>query len=194
MLPQGAGGSHLPLLRAAWPESLALPRVTDAPPPGYLERLRRLCAIDSPDRPPRGARRVRDADRASGPPRPAAPSTSLPSPVGLHVVARTHGAGGRRILLLGHHDTVFPPGTAAARPVRIEGERALGPGVADMKGGVLVGLAALERLARSGPTRPSSCTACPTRRAATSRRSRSRRCTAPTPRSASSAGASRARS
>ncbi len=68
--------------------------------------------------------------------------------MGLHVVARTHGSG-PRILLLGHHDTVFPLGTAAARPVRVEGERALGPGVADMKGGVLVGLAALERLAES---------------------------------------------
>ena len=70
----------------------------------------------------------------------------LPSPVGLHVVARTPAVGAGRILLLGHHDTVFPTGTAAARPLRVEGERALGPGVADMKGGVLVGLAALERL------------------------------------------------
>ena len=39
----------------------------------------------------------------------------VPSPVGLHVVARTHGAGPARALL-GHHDTVFPPGTAARGP------------------------------------------------------------------------------
>ena len=58
--------------------------------------------------------------------------------------------------------------------MRVEGERALGPGVADMKGGVLVGLAALERLAAQRHRGASSCTACPTRRAATSRRTRSR--------------------
>ncbi len=75
----------------------------------------------------------------------------LPSPVGLHVVARSGRPDGRRTLLLGHHDTVFPLGTAAVRPVEVDGERALGPGVADMKGGILIGLAALERLAAHAP-------------------------------------------
>src|SRR5437870_7299532 len=39
------------------------------------------------------------------------------------------GQGGRRVLLLGHMDTVFPEGTAAARPFRVEGHMAHGPGV-----------------------------------------------------------------
>lgn len=42
-----------------------------------------------------------------------------------------------KILLLGHRDTVFPVGTAKQRPFKIEGGRAYGPGVADMKSGIV---------------------------------------------------------
>ena len=42
------------------------------------------------------------------------------------------------VLLLGHMDTVFPAGTAKQRPFRIEGEMAHGPGVADMKAGIVM--------------------------------------------------------
>ena len=59
----------------------------------------------------------------------------VPSPDGVHVIASTTGGGTGRTLLIGHHDTVFVPGTGAARPVRIEGTRALGPGVADQEDG-----------------------------------------------------------
>lgn len=41
------------------------------------------------------------------------------------------------VLLLGHMDTVFPEGTAKERPFRIEGNYAYGPGVLDMKSGLL---------------------------------------------------------
>jgi glutamate carboxypeptidase len=61
-------------------------------------------------------------------------------------VARLRGSGQGRIMLLGHLDTVYPDGTAAARPMRIEGDKVLGPGVDDMKGGLLVGLYALRHL------------------------------------------------
>ncbi len=56
------------------------------------------------------------------------------------------GAGKARILIIAHFDTVFGPGTAAARPFRIEGERAHGPGVGDEKGGVVCALTALKIL------------------------------------------------
>jgi glutamate carboxypeptidase len=46
--------------------------------------------------------------------------------------------GERNILLMGHRDTVFPEGEAARRPFRVEGEHGLGPGVADMKAGVVM--------------------------------------------------------
>ncbi|HLS53486.1 MAG TPA: M20 family metallopeptidase [Tissierellaceae bacterium] len=41
------------------------------------------------------------------------------------------------ILIIGHMDTVFKKGTAAERPFTIKGDRAYGPGVADMKSGLL---------------------------------------------------------
>ncbi len=71
----------------------------------------------------------------------------VPSPDGLHLIASTQGAGRGRVLFIGHHDTVFPAPTAVERPVTVAGGRLFGPGVADMKGGVLVSLDALARLA-----------------------------------------------
>ncbi|MFL5776557.1 MAG: M20 family metallopeptidase [Chloroflexota bacterium] len=61
------------------------------------------------------------------------------------------GGGARRVVLIGHMDTVFDPGTAAARPFRIEDGRAYGPGVTDMKSGLLAGLYALKALVARGP-------------------------------------------
>ena len=66
------------------------------------------------------------------------------------VIGRIEGTGGPRVLMIGHTDTVFDPGTVAARPFRIEGARALGPGVSDMKGGLLTGFFAVETLQEAG--------------------------------------------
>jgi glutamate carboxypeptidase len=56
---------------------------------------------------------------------------------------------GPRVLVIGHLDTVFDPGTAAERPFRVEDGIAHGPGVTDMKSGLLAGLYAL-RAVRTG--------------------------------------------
>jgi glutamate carboxypeptidase len=53
---------------------------------------------------------------------------------------------GPRLLLIAHLDTVFDPGTAARRPFRIDGGIARGPGVTDMKSGLLAGLYAVRAL------------------------------------------------
>jgi glutamate carboxypeptidase len=44
---------------------------------------------------------------------------------------------GEKVLLMGHFDTVFPKGEVASRPFKIEGSRAYGPGVGDMKSGLV---------------------------------------------------------
>ena len=58
--------------------------------------------------------------------------------------------GGARLLAIGHLDTVFPTGTAAARPFAIRDGIATGPGVTDMKSGLLTGLYALAALREAG--------------------------------------------
>ncbi|MGH9465993.1 MAG: M20 family metallopeptidase [Terriglobales bacterium] len=60
------------------------------------------------------------------------------------------------VLVLGHLDTVYAVGTLARMPVRNDGERLWGPGVYDMKGGIVQLLFALRALAASGtePRRP----------------------------------------
>ena len=63
-----------------------------------------------------------------------------------HVTAVKAGTGSKSILLLAHMDTVFPEGTAAARPFRTDGEWAYGPGVSDCKGGVALALHAVKIL------------------------------------------------
>ena len=67
------------------------------------------------------------------------------------VVARTHPReAGPGIVFLAHMDTVFPHGTAARRPFRVEGDRAYGPGVADMKAGVVAAMFAARALSDLG--------------------------------------------
>ena len=71
----------------------------------------------------------------------------LESDVGPHV--HWCGGGEPKVLVLGHHDTVFPVGTLERRPFRVTDGRATGPGVFDMLGGLVQaihGLAQLEDL------------------------------------------------
>ena len=66
---------------------------------------------------------------------------------GLYLHATLEGSGTARVALIGHHDTVFPAGTAAARPFSRDASRCYGPGVADMKGGLVVAAHAARLLA-----------------------------------------------
>lgn len=64
------------------------------------------------------------------------------------------GTGPRRVLLLGHHDTVWPRGTLAKMPWSVSGDVVSGPGTDDMKGGILIALHAVGALLRhSGKNR-----------------------------------------
>lgn len=76
----------------------------------------------------------------------------LPQPdFGDHLLARKGGSSAKRLLCIGHMDTVFPEGEAERRPFRIEGDKAYGPGVIDMKGGIVVLLYSLEALMEADP-------------------------------------------
>ncbi|MAQ30323.1 MAG: peptidase M20 [Erythrobacter sp.] len=67
-----------------------------------------------------------------------------------HLFARHEGAPGTtKMLLIGHLDTVFEPGSPFTGFVR-EGDRATGPGVVDDKGGIVVILAALRAMKEAG--------------------------------------------
>jgi glutamate carboxypeptidase len=58
--------------------------------------------------------------------------------------------GGKSILLLAHIDTVFPTGTLAKMPFYEKDGKVFGPGVSDMKGGIVVALTALAALRETG--------------------------------------------
>jgi glutamate carboxypeptidase len=70
-------------------------------------------------------------------------STEISAP---DLIARLDGRGNRRLLLLGHLDTVV--GHDAHAPLRRDGGRLYGPGTADMKGGVVLALGVARALAQ----------------------------------------------
>lgn len=60
------------------------------------------------------------------------------------------GGNGKRLLVLGHADTVWPAGVAAEWPFARDGDRITGPGVGDMKTNVVMALHALKVLLAEG--------------------------------------------
>lgn len=73
------------------------------------------------------------------------PASLVAGPAGPHV--HWSGGGEPKVLILGHHDTVFPIGALAARPFTVASGRATGPGVFDMKGGIVQAIHAVASLA-----------------------------------------------
>lgn len=61
-------------------------------------------------------------------------------------LSRLGSADRQPVLLLGHYDTVYPLGTLAGMPCKIENGRLRGPGVLDMKSGIALMLHAIEAL------------------------------------------------
>ena len=122
----------------------------------FVEALREMVSIDCGSYSPEGVNQVADLCEARFKERgwtvertPHLPAEGEPQ-LGDLVVGRLEGSGGKNTLLVGHTDTVFDDGTVAARPFRIEGETAYGPGVSDMKGGLLTGFFAVEALRELG--------------------------------------------
>ena len=73
---------------------------------------------------------------------------SSPSLVACDAGPHVHwsGGGSPKVLVLGHHDTVFPLGSLASRPFTVADGRATGPGVFDMKAGIVQAIHAVASL------------------------------------------------
>ena len=71
--------------------------------------------------------------------------------VGVNLVARWTGDERKPVLLLCHYDTVHPVGTIARLPFRIDGNRAYGPGIYDMKAGIALAIDAIRTADRARP-------------------------------------------
>ena len=114
-----------------------------------VELLRELVEIESPTRTP-GVRVA--AERMAAELGALGGSAAILD--GDHVRADFPGEGAP-LVVLGHTDTVWPVGTLARLPFRVEGPRARGPGVYDMKAGLVTILAALaEPAVAKRPRRP----------------------------------------
>jgi glutamate carboxypeptidase len=128
------------------PEAQALTSYLEAHLDDYLEELRQLCAIECPTSSKAGVDEagawVRRWVGARGWELREWPDTTA----GEGLVATVRGAAQPRFMLAAHLDTVYPVGTAAARPLRREGDTLLGPGSADNKSGLLSGLYAMAAL------------------------------------------------
>jgi len=75
-----------------------------------------------------------------------------------HIVARHKGSGrGKRMLLIAHLDTVFEPDSPFQKWER-KGDRAVGPGAGDDKGGMAVIVAALRAMKVAGTLKPADIT------------------------------------
>ena len=122
----------------------------------FVEALREMVNVDCGSYTPEGVNAIADLCQARFERDGWAVERMRHEPGGDHerlgdlVIGRLQGDGRARILMIGHTDTVFEPGTVAERPFRIEGDRAFGPGVTDMKGGLLTGFFAVEVLREAG--------------------------------------------
>jgi glutamate carboxypeptidase len=123
---------------------------------GFVEALAEMVNVDCGSYTPEGVNQIADLCQARSESHGWSVERVRHHPAGGEhqlgdlLIGRLEGAGGPRVLMIGHMDTVFDAGTAADRPFRIEGARAFGPGVSDMKGGLLAGFLAVETLQEVG--------------------------------------------
>jgi len=100
-----------------------------------LDDLRTLVEIESPSRDLDALQVSAEAVAALIERHLGGTAELIDSAAGPHV--HWQGGGDPQVLLLGHHDTVFPLGTLERRPFMVADGRVTGPGVFDMLGGIV---------------------------------------------------------
>jgi glutamate carboxypeptidase len=115
-------------------------QTTDA----MLADVKRLVEVESPSRDLDALRESAETLAAIMRDRLGSAPRLIDSEAGPHV----HWVGGDRakVLVVGHHDTVFPKGALAARPFTVADGRITGPGVFDMKAGIVQAIHAVAAL------------------------------------------------
>lgn len=154
-----AGGYHLgvavlalalsaPTIAKPQPDGVqALHRLAAAEVPGALVELQRLVEQPSGSRDPAGLQAMIDHLAARLKELGAdVRRQRVPPATGEMLVATLLGQGTSRILLLAHMDTVYPADTGDRWKFHINGQHAIGPGVIDDKGGLVVMLHGLDML------------------------------------------------
>jgi glutamate carboxypeptidase len=119
--------------------------------PALIESLKEMVAIESGSSNAEGLARMADYTekrlQALGVQTERIKATRGPGSI---VKGTLSGSGTRRVMLIAHMDTVYPPRTLATQPYRQDGNKLHGPGIADDKGGIAVILHALQILKDKG--------------------------------------------
>lgn len=126
-----------------------MPATDPGPSEAILDGLREWVEIETPTTDPKAVNRL--IDKAESGLRTAGATVARIAGrdgYGDMLRARIGHAEGKGILIAGHLDTVWAVGTLAAMPFRVEGERAHGPGIYDMKAGSYLAYHAVTALLR----------------------------------------------
>jgi glutamate carboxypeptidase len=119
--------------------------------PAVIESLKEMVSIESGSGTPDGLAKMADYTekrlRALG-----AKTERLKASRGSNPIVKGvfTGTGKARLMLIAHMDTVYPAGTLATQPIRLDGNKLYGPGIADDKGGIAVVLHSLKILQDAG--------------------------------------------
>ncbi|WSV48807.1 M20 family metallopeptidase [Streptomyces decoyicus] len=123
---------------------MTMHKTVDVSVDAMLADLRTLVEIESPSRDLHALRASAEAVAAVIESRLGGRANLVESDAGPHV--HWSAGGDPQVLILGHHDTVFPLGTLERRPFTVEDGRATGPGVFDMLGGLVQAIHGLATL------------------------------------------------
>ncbi len=134
------------------PDPLALRKSLESRLPEMLAVLRRFTVAESPSTDKFAVERCARVIAAAWRRLHADVSLHPQKHRGPHIRVQWWSGSARpsgRLLVLGHYDTVYPAGSLRSMPFRVKGNKAYGPGVFDMKAGIVQALFALEALQRA---------------------------------------------